>query len=146
MITGKKKEAGTDLVQQMASIHALTTEGMRIVDSLRSNNYGISREVKNNMREICLEIIKAHINAWKKQERNPFIPMSLAEAMRTLKTFGDADNAAIVEYARLHQDHMNDVVDMLEKVRIAVMTNEELEEYENSMRQRNAFEGKRLKS
>jgi len=138
--TGRK----VDIAREIAEASLVATEGMNIIRGLVENNFGIAKENKQGMVQICLKCMAAHMEAFETKTPNQWIPMSMTECLRMMKLFCDADNDSLIEYARIHQDHIGDIIDSLKELAILEMSNEELAQFEQTQRKLESIEGRRM--
>ncbi len=131
--------------QEIAALTKVATEGMRIINQLTQSRYEIGSEIKQEMREACLIVIRAHVEAFTKDPPGvaSMAPMSLEAALKTLKSLSADDDSMAIEYARMHQDLMIDLTEVVEKVRVITMPDDELLETEANLREAAALEEKR---
>jgi len=140
MITDRK----LNIAREIAEASLVATEGMNLIRGLVSNGFGITKENKAGMVQICLKCMAAHMQAFETQTPNQWIPMSLMECLRMMKMFCDSDNDSLIEYARIHQDHIGDIIDSLKELQMLQMSNEELTAFEQTQKKLESIESRRL--
>ena len=126
--------------QELASLAKVASEGMRIINQLTQDRYAVDGEMKQEMRDMCLNIARQHIEAFEKKEILVYAPMTLEAALKMLVKLASDDDAIAVEYARMHQDLMMDLTEVVEKVRLITMSNDELLFETDELRQAEAVE------
>jgi len=145
MIENSRLPSNTE--SQLSALASVATEGMRVIDGLRSNRYNIDPEAKKKMVEICWKCIEAHMEAFvdPNVKYAVGVPMSMLDAMKMLKSFADADQSSIVEYAKLHQDQLGDMVDIIEQWRLEKLSNEDLDSRIMDLQKHKAIVSRRTK-